>query len=82
MLQDKMMVNDVLSDVKSGLTGYATVISECINPTLRSSLQQIRNSSENSQYELFKLAQTKGFYKPAAMAEDKEVQDVVTQLQG
>lgn len=81
MLQDKMMVNDVLAGVKSSLTIYATAISECANPTLRSAIQQIRNNCETSQYELFTMAQTKGFYKPAAMAPDNEVQQVVTQLQ-
>ncbi len=82
MLQDKMMVNDALSSVKSSLTFYANTISECANPTLRSAIQQIRNSCECSQYDLFKIAQSKGFYQPATMANDTEVQQVKTQLQG
>ena len=82
MLQDKTMVNDALSSVKSSLTTYANVISECANQNLRSAIQQIRNSDENSQYELFKLAQTKGFYKPAMMADDADIQQVKSQLQG
>jgi spore coat protein CotF len=80
MLQDKIMVNDELASVKSSLTTYATVISECANPTLRSTIQQIRNNCENSQYELYKLAQSKGFYQPAMMANDSEVQQVRSQL--
>ena len=75
------MVNDALSSVKSSLTFYANTISECANPTLRSSIQQMRNNCENSQYELFKLAQTKGYYKPAIMAKDDEVQQTKSQLQ-
>jgi spore coat protein CotF len=82
MLQDKTMVNDILSAYKSGLTTYATTISECANPTLRAALQNIRNCDEASQYELYKLASTKGWYKPAAMASDAEVQQVKTQVQG
>ena len=82
MLTDKTMINDALSNVKSSLTTYATTISECANPTLRSAIQQIRNNCEVSQYDLYKLAQEKGFYKPAAMANDSEVQQVKTQLQG
>lgn len=81
MLQDKTMVNDTLSMVKSSLTTYATTISECANPQLRSTIQQIRNNCEASQYELFKLAQSKGYYKPAIMANDSEVQQVKSQLQ-
>ena len=76
MLQDKEMVNDALSGIKSGLTAYETAITECCNMQLRSALQQIRNNDENSQYELYKLAETKGFYKPAQMADDTEVQNV------
>lgn len=82
MLQEKTMVNDALSGMKSSLTIYANAISECQNAELRSVIQQIRNSDEASQYELFKLAQTKGFYKPAQMADDSEVQQVKSELQG
>ena len=81
MLQEKEMVNDTLSAVKSELTFYANVISECANPTLRSTIQQIRNNCETSQYELFQLASSKGYYKPAAQASDTEIQQVKSQLQ-
>lgn len=80
MLQDKVMVNDALDSVKSSLTTYASVITECSNPNLRTTIQQIRNNCETSQYELYKLAQTKGFYQPATMADDTLVQQVKTQL--
>lgn len=79
-MQEKAMVNDALASVKSSLTTYATVISECANPNLRMTIQQIRNNCEASQYELFKLAQSKGFYQPAMMADDNEVQQIKTQL--
>ena len=82
MLQEKMMVNDALSAVKSELTFYANAISECANLELRSAIQQIRNSCETSQYDLYKIAQTKGFYQPAMAADSTEIQQVKTQLQG
>jgi spore coat protein CotF len=82
MMQDKTMVNDALSMVKSSLTSYATSISECANLELRSTLQQIRNNDEKGQYDLFVLAESKGFYKPAMMAADQDVQQVKTELQG
>ncbi|MGZ7443073.1 spore coat protein [Paenibacillus oralis] len=82
MMQDKEMVNDALSMVKSSLTTYTNVISECANPQLRSTIQQIRNNCEASQYELFQLAQSKGFYKPAMMADNQEIQQVKSQLGG
>ncbi|MFT8887529.1 MAG: spore coat protein [Ethanoligenens sp.] len=82
MLQEKTMVNDALADEKTELTFYANAISECANPQLRSTIQQIRNNCETSQYELFQLAQSKGYYKPAQQANDSEVQQVKSQLQG
>ena len=82
MLQDKTMVNDTLAMVKNNLTFYANSISECENQELRETLQQIRNTCENSQYNLFKLAETKGFYQPATPADDSEIQEVKSQLQG
>ncbi len=81
MLQDKVMVNDALASVKSELTFYANAISECSNQNLRSTIQQIRNSCENSQYELYQLASSKGFYKPSAQANDTEIQQVKAQSQ-
>ncbi len=81
MLQDKVMINDALSMEKSSLKNYASVISECANSQLRQTLQQIRNNCETSQYSLFKLAETKGFYQPAAMADESEIRQVKTQFQ-
>ncbi|MDD3692568.1 MAG: spore coat protein [Oscillospiraceae bacterium] len=81
-MQDKTMVNDALSMMKGSLNFYATSISECSNLQLRSTLQQIRNNCETSQYDLYKMAETKGFYKPAIAADDNDIQQVKTQLQG
>lgn len=80
-MDEKTMVNDALASVKAGLTAYTTAISECSNPNLRSTLQQIRNGDENSQYELYKIAQSKGYYQPAKMADQNEISQVKTQFQ-
>lgn len=79
-MSDKEMVNDILSSTKSGLTTYASVISETSNQQLRQTLQQIRNSDEQFQYQLFQLADQKGFYKPAAAADTADIQQVKSQL--
>lgn len=81
-MQEKEMVNDVLSMVKSGLTGYATCITETSNQQLRQTLQQIRNSDEQFQYQLAQLATQKGFYQPAAPADTQDIQQVKSQLGG
>ena len=67
--------------VKSNLTTYQNAISETENMELRQTLQQIRNNDESFQYELFKVAQAKGYYKPAAKASVTEIDEVKSNLQ-
>ena len=80
-MDEKTMVNDILGNVKADLTAYQAAISEAENMQLRQTIQQIRNSDESFQYELFKVAQTKGYYKPAAPATITEIQSVKNELQ-
>ncbi len=80
-MEEKTMVNDVLANVKAELTTYQDVITESANQELRQTVQTIRNGSEAFQYELFKVAQTKGYYKPAAPATPMEVSNVKNELQ-
>ena len=80
-MDEKTMVNDILNGVKSGLTTYQTVISETENMQLRQTVQQLRNSDESFQYELFKVAQTKGYYQPAQKATVTEIQTVKTEVE-
>ena len=80
-MEEKTMVNDILSGVKSDLTAYQTAISESENMNLRQTFQQIRNNDESFQYELFKVAETKGYYKPAQKATVTEIETVKTELQ-
>ena len=80
-MNEKVMVNDIFSGVKSSLTTYQNAISESENTELRQTLQQIRNNDESFQYELFKVAQAKGYYKPANKATITEIDEVKTNLQ-
>ena len=80
-MDEKTMVNDILGNVKADLTAYQAAISEAENMQLRQTLQQIRNNDESFQYELFKVAETKGYYKPAQKATTTEIQTVKTELQ-
>ena len=74
------MVNDILSMMKSSLTTYANVIGEASNQQLRSTIQQIRNADEQFQYQLYQMAEQKGFYKPAAQADQTDIQTVKSQV--
>ena len=80
-MDEKTMVNDILESTKSDLKTYQGVITEAANMELRQTIQQIRNNNESFQYELFKIAQNKGYYKPAAMATVTEIQSVKNELQ-
>ena len=80
-MDEKTMVNDVLENVKASLGGYQTAISETENANLRQTFQNLRNNDESFQYELFKVAQTKGYYKPAAKATVTEISTVKNELE-
>lgn len=80
-MEEKTMVNDILDGTKAELTTYQGVISEAENMQLRQTIQQIRNNCESFQYELFKIAQIKGYYKPAQPATPEEINQVKTELQ-
>ena len=80
-MDEKTMVNDILAGVKSDLTAYQTAITEAENMQLRQTFQQIRNGDENFQFELFKIAQVKGYYKPAQKATVTEINTVKSDLQ-
>jgi len=76
------MVNDILGSVKADLTAYQTAISESENTQLRQTFQEIRNSDEAFQYELYKVANQKGYYKPAQKATITEIETVKNEVQG
>lgn len=80
-MDEKTMVNDILAGVKSDLTAYQTAISEAENISLRQAFQQIRNNDESFQFELFKIAQAKGYYIPAQKATITEINNVKSNMQ-
>lgn len=79
-MQEKEMVNDLLSQINSSITGYANVISQTENQQLRQTIQQIRNNCETFQYDLFKLSEQKGYYQPAQKANQDDIMQVKNQL--
>ena len=80
-MEEKAMVNDVLSSTKACLKDYEGAIIETANMELRQTLQNLRNSSESFQYELFKLAEAKGYYTPAQNATQQEISQVTSEVQ-
>jgi spore coat protein CotF len=80
-MDEKTMVNDILNSTKSELATYQGMISETENMQLRNTIQQIRNNCESFQYELFKVAQTKGYYKPAEPATQSDIAKIKTEFE-
>ena len=79
-MDEKSMVNDVLDGVKTQISDYQKVITETENVELRNTIQQIRNTSESFQYELFKIAQTKGYYTSPETATPEQINKVKNEL--
>lgn len=79
-MDEKYMVNDALDSVKNSLTTYQGAINECANMQLRQTLQQLRNDGESFQYEVFKVAQAKGYYTPAQAANPAEITTVKNEV--
>lgn len=80
MMHDKEMVNDILSMLNSSVTNYSSIITQASNLELRQTIQQLRNNCETSQYDLYKMAEQKGFYKAAAQADQNDIMQVKSQF--
>lgn len=79
-MEEKAMVNDILESTKANLKEYQGAIIETSNLELRQTLQNLRNSSESFEYELFKLAESKGYYIPAQNATQDEIVKIKSEV--
>lgn len=75
-MEEKVIVADSLNAINSCLKSFGDMISQTENQQLRQTLIQMRNETETSQYELFSLAKSKGYYHPAEMAKEDEITNV------
>lgn len=79
-MQEKDMVNDILGGTKASINCYTTAIVECSNQQLRSTLQTLRNEAEQMQYQLYQMAEQKGYYKAAPQASSKDITEIKSSL--
>lgn len=79
-MDEKIMLNDVIQDIKSNIELYQKAISEAENIQLRQILQQIRNNTESFQYELFKVANLKGYCKVSPKATPQEIENLKKEI--
>ena len=80
-MEEKYMVNDILEFTKSSLKDYQGAILETANMELRQTFQNLRNSCETFQYDLYRVANMKGYYTPAAQATQNEINQVKNEVQ-
>lgn len=76
MMQEKAMVSDALNSINSDLKALADMISQTENPELRSTLQQMRNEAEKSQFELYNIAKSLNYYIPSQKASPEAINQV------
>ena len=79
-MEEKYMVNDILENSKNEIKNYTNAILECSNIEIRQILQSIRNTQESFQYELFKLAVSKGYYTPDEISKPEEINKTKIQI--
>lgn len=79
-MRDQDMVNDILAGTKASINSYTTAITECSNQTLRSTLQTLRNEAEQFQYQIYQMAEQKGWYMPAPQANQNDIQQIKSGL--
>lgn len=80
-MEEKYMVNDILECAKNSITTYSNAITEASDMNFRQTMQNLRNNTESFQYELFKLAESKGYYIPAEPAKQAEINKIKENIQ-
>jgi len=79
-MREKDMVLDVLSGTKASLGTYAKAITECCNQNVRQTFQTMRDSDEQFQFNLYKVAEQKGYYTPAPNASSTDIANIKSKL--
>ncbi|MBU5427434.1 spore coat protein [Tissierella pigra] len=79
-MQERDIVNDILGGTKASINCYTTAIQECANQQLRSTLQTLRDEAEQMQYQLYQIAEQKGYYTPAPTAKSNDINQLKTTL--
>ena len=79
-MQDRDMVNDILAGTKSSINVYTHAIMESSNQQLRNTLIQLRDEAEKMQYQIYQMAEQKGWYMPAPQANQADVNKIKTSL--
>ena len=75
-MQEKIMVNDILTGLNGELMTFAEMIPHTEHEQLKNVMIQQRNACEQSHSELYKIAREKGYHVPSAMAKPDDIANV------
>ena len=70
-MNDQERLTDFLCSEKKMTANYDTCASECVNTALRDDFLNIFNRGHQTQTELFKMAQSKGWYQVEQAPQNK-----------
>lgn len=79
-MEEKYMVSDILENTKSCIKDYENAILECSNQELRQTVQLLRNNQEGFQYEVCKIATSKGYYSPVTKVRQDEIDRIRNEI--
>ena len=79
-MEEKNMINDIIEGYKGVLKNFDNAILECRNMELRQLFQNQRNSYESFQYEITRLAESKGYYLPDIPASQNEINNILKEF--
>lgn len=79
-MQDRDVFMDVLAGTKHSINCYTNAIMETSNQQLRSTWQTLRNEAEQMQYQIYQMAEQKGYYVPAPTAKKDDCQKIKSTL--
>lgn len=79
-MREQDIVNDVLEGTKASINSYTHGIMEASSQQLRSTLQTLREEAEQIQYQIYQIAEQKGYYTPAPTAGTTDVQEIKNTL--
>lgn len=79
-MQDRDIYNDVLDGTKHSISCYTNAIVETSNQQLRSTWQTLRSEAEQAQYQIYQMAEQKGYYKAAPQASNQDLQTIKSSL--
>lgn len=79
-LDDREILDDILSSQKHMTAGYNTFGNECVNEKLRSDFLNILRDEHNMQSSVFTQMQSRGWY-PTTAAQQQKIDEAKTKFQ-